>query len=70
MVAVALTVRERTEPGHATLVARVLRDELGLAIPDALAVASWAAGPATSEEDHADLRSRITTPLHLRNQSR
>jgi hypothetical protein len=65
VVAVALAIGERTEPGYATRIALVLRDEFGLSIPEALAVASWAEGTARGDEARADLRSRVTTPLRL-----
>ena len=63
VVELALALRQHGERGRATLTARLLRQEFGLTIAEALAVAAWADGVGGGEESRAGLRAQVRTPL-------
>jgi hypothetical protein len=63
VVELALALRQHGERGRTTLTARLLRQEFGLTIAEALAVAAWADGAGGGEESRAGLRAQVRTPL-------
>ena len=66
VVEVALALHRHGEPGEVTRTARLLREELELTIPAAMAIAAWADGPGDDEQSRAALRSAVPGPLRPR----
>lgn len=66
VVDVALALQAHGPRGEAARTAGLLREELDLSIPDALAIAAWAEEPGDDEQSRADLRARVKTRPRVR----
>lgn len=65
VVELALALQTHGQRGRVTRTAGLLRDEFGLTIPEALAIAAWADESGDDEQSRADLRSQVQTLLRV-----